>query len=80
LLGIVGNDEVRAIKSFFALGCFLGEVNATSIAQIPKVPKPWFRSSINLMVQFYAAYSLLEVGFSRAISIPYGRFNRSCKC
>ena len=31
---------VRAIKSFFASGCLLGEVNATAIALIPKVPNP----------------------------------------
>jgi len=37
---IVGNDVVSAIKSFFASGCLLKEVNATTIALIPKVPNP----------------------------------------
>jgi len=37
---IVGADVVKAVQSFFSSGRLLGQVNATIISLIPKVPHP----------------------------------------
>ncbi|GKC05518.1 RNA-directed DNA polymerase, eukaryota, reverse transcriptase zinc-binding domain protein, partial [Tanacetum coccineum] len=37
---IVGNDICQAIKEFFMTGKLLGEINATLITLIPKIPHP----------------------------------------
>ncbi|GJZ82299.1 RNA-directed DNA polymerase, eukaryota, reverse transcriptase zinc-binding domain protein [Tanacetum coccineum] len=38
--GFVGNDVYKAIKEFFINGKLLGEVNATVISLVPKIPTP----------------------------------------
>jgi len=37
---IVGLNVCKAIHNFFKEGRLLGEVNATTLAMVPKVPKP----------------------------------------
>ncbi|XP_035547381.1 uncharacterized protein LOC118348915 [Juglans regia] len=55
--GIVGNDVVRAIKSFFTSGCLLREFNATTIALIPKVPDPTKLKTISCCNTIYKCIS-----------------------
>jgi len=56
---VVGYDVVEAVRNFFGTGHLLGEVNATVISLVPKVPHP--ESLTRFRERSYAVMSFIKL-------------------